>query len=235
MPTPIKKQIRIVIVDDHAVLRMGLQMLIESRDGLQVVGEASNRTETVAVVSREQPDIILLDMDLGAVDGPELIPELRSIAPQARVIIVTGVRDEETHLRAVRMGAMGLVLKDKAEEFLLSAIEKVDAGEVWLSRAMIGTVFTDMLHGGPNRSGPDSERIASLTEREREVIALLAEGIKNKQIADRLFISEATVRHHLTSVFAKLELKSRFELAIYSFRHGLSKIPEPTSSESSNS
>lgn len=224
------KEIRIVIIDDHAVLRMGLRMLIESREGLKVVGEAGDRTETLAVIAREQPDIILLDIDLGGVNGPELIPQMRSIARNARVIILTGVRDEETHLRAVRIGAMGLVLKDKAEEFLISAIERVNAGEVWLSRAMIGNVFTEIFDGGPDLPGPDEERIATLTVREREVISLLAEGLRNKQVAERLFISETTVRHHLTSVFTKLELNGRFELVIYSYRHGLCKIPEPKAS-----
>lgn len=218
------KHIRIVLIDDHAVLRMGLRMLIESREGLEIVGETGSPDEVLAVVTQAQPDIILLDIDLGTANGIELIPQVRTMAPKARIIILTGARDNEVHMRAVRLGAMGLVLKEQADEFLINAIEKVNAGEVWLSRAVIGNVFTELLDQGlEDKADPDADRIASLTPRELEVMALLSEGLRNKQIAERLFISDLTVRHHLSSVFGKLGVSSRFELIMYSHKHGLAK------------
>lgn len=221
-----RDNIRIVLIDDHAVLRMGLRMLIESRTGMEIVGETGEANEAMAVVAQTQPDIVLLDIDLGSTTGIDLIPQIRSMAPQARIIILTGVRDTEIHMRAVRLGAMGLVLKEQADEFLLTAIDRVSAGEVWLSRTVIGNVFAEMLDGGTEEEiDPDAEKIETLTPREREVITLLSEGLRNKQIAEKLFISEVTVRHHLSSVFGKLGVSSRFELIMYCHKHGLVRLP----------
>jgi DNA-binding NarL/FixJ family response regulator len=122
---------------------------------------------------------------------------------------------------------MGLVLKHKAADTVIRAIEKVYAGEVWLDRAMIASILNERAsHSAAPEPQAETPRIAKLTEREREVIRLLGEGIKNRQIAERLHISEATVRHHLTSVFAKLGVMDRFELVIYAFQHGLAKLPQ---------
>jgi len=218
--------IRILMIDDHAMLRTGLRMIIESHMGMVVVGEAENRHESLAAIAMETPDIILLDLDLGDENGLDLLPELIAAVPDARIILLTGLRDPEVQRRAILLGAMGLVSKQKAADTVIRAIEKVHAGEVWLDRAMIATILNDRVN--PNIA-PDQNvealRIAKLTEREREVIRLIGEGIKNRQIAERMFISEATVRHHLTSVFAKLGVTDRFELVIYAFQHGLAKLP----------
>jgi DNA-binding NarL/FixJ family response regulator len=214
--------IRVLLVEDHAVVRAGLRLLIESRRGLVVVGEATNHADALALAAREQPHIILLDLDLGIENGHDLLPRLRTAAEQARVLILTGMRDINAHRQAIRQGALGLVLKEQAPDVLLKAIEKVHAGEVWLDRAMLAGVLSEMVAGGA-RPGSKEARVATLTEREREVIALVNEGLKNKQISDRLSISETTVRHHLTSIFAKLGVESRLELAIFAHRHGLSK------------
>ena len=220
------KDIKIMLVDDHAVLRMGLQMLIESQDGFKIVAEAGNRLDALEEAVKKQPDIILLDLDLGGVDGLELIPQLLASTQKSRIIILTGIRDTEIHERAVHLGARGVVLKDKADDSLLKAIEKVYQGELWLTRVMLGRVFADLVHGERGQSSnPEADKIATLTEREREVIELVAEGLKNKEVANRLFISEATVRHHMTSIFDKLTVSSRLELVIYCYRHGLVKSP----------
>jgi len=215
------------MIDDHAVLRAGLRMIIESRIGMVVVGEAENRRESLAAIAQEPPDIILLDLDLGDENGLDLLPELLTAVRDARIILLTGIRDAEVQRRAILLGAMGLVSKQKAADTVIRAIEKVYAGEVWLDRAMIASILNDRVN--PNVA-PDQNtetlRIAKLTEREREVIRLIGEGIKNRQIAERMYISEATVRHHLTSVFAKLGVEDRFELVIYAFQHGLAKLPQ---------
>ena len=228
------KPIRVLLIDDHAVVRSGLRMLVESHPGLKVAGEAANRTEALAIAKREQPDVILLDLDMNNDNGLDFLPQLLAATRRARVLILTGVRDPEAYSQAIRLGASGLLLKEKAAEILLKAIEKVYAGEVWFDRSIIGSVLTEMSRSGGGRMGglavatrtdPEGIKIASLTEREREVVSLIGEGLKNKQIAARLFISETTVRHHLTSIFDKLDVSDRLELIIYAYQHGLAKAP----------
>ncbi len=221
------RPIRILMIDDHAVLRAGLRMIIESHPGMVVVGEAENRRESLAAIEHEPPDIILLDLDLGDESGLDLLPELLTAVHDARIILLTGLRDPEVQRRAILLGAMGLVSKQKAADTVIRAIEKVYAGEVWLDRAMIASILNDRVGTSvtPDQS-VEALRIAKLTEREREVIRLIGEGIKNRQIAERMYISEATVRHHLTSVFAKLGVADRFELVIYAFQHSLAKLPQ---------
>ncbi len=216
--------IRVLLVDDHALVRTGLSILIAQQPSIVVVGEAENGVEALAYAVREQPDVILLDLDLNGESGLDLLPKLLQAVPQGRVIILTGSRETDAHRHAVRSGAMGLVLKSHASDVLVRAIQKVYAGEVWLDRTIMASVLADI---APNRaeqkqqSDPEQAKIATLTEREREVIALIAQGLKNKQIAQQLFISEATVNHHLTSIFGKLGVATRLELAIYAYRNGL--------------
>jgi DNA-binding NarL/FixJ family response regulator len=121
---------------------------------------------------------------------------------------------------------MGIVLKQQAADLLLKAIKKVHAGEVWIDRSMMSSVLSDVRSERHDEADPEAGKIASLTPREREVIALVSEGLKNKLIGERLFISETTVTHHLSSIFSKLEVSDRLELIIYAFRHGLAKIPK---------
>jgi len=216
--------ITILLIDDHTVMRLGLRLLIENQQGLKVVGEASGRADALKLAEREQPDIILLDLTLPGTDGIDLIPELLAIAKDSRILVLTGVLEPEAHKRAMRLGAMGVVLKEKAPEVLIKAIEKVHEGEIWLDRAMVANVFcATSRFREVKKHDPETAKIATLTEREREVIALIGEGLRNRQIADRLFISEGTVRNHLTTVFSKLEVSDRFELLIYSYRHAIAK------------
>ena len=223
--TPIQI-IRVLLIEDHAVVRAGLRLLIESKPDLMVVGEAANNADALALAAREQPDVILLDLDLGAENGIDLLPGLRTVAGQARVLVLTGMRDVQGHRLAIRRGARGLVHKEQAPEVLLKAIVKVHAGEVWLDRAMLTSVLDEIAVGETRPANSEAARIVTLTEREHEVIALVGEGLKNKQVGERLFISETTVTHHLSSVFSKLEVSDRLELIIYAFRHGLAKMPK---------
>jgi DNA-binding NarL/FixJ family response regulator len=219
--------IRILIVDDHAMLRSGLRMIIEQQERMQVVGEAANSAAALAITKAEQPDIILFDLDLGDEDGFGLLPDLLMAAPNVRVIILTGLRDPAAHRRAVMLGAVGLVLKEKAAETMIKAIDKVYAGEVWLDRTMIASILNAKQQtNGSLQHNAELAKIALLTDREREVIALIGRGWKNKLIAEHLVISEATVRHHLTSIFAKLGVADRFELVIFAYRHALATLPQ---------
>ncbi|MGI8734014.1 MAG: response regulator [Pyrinomonadaceae bacterium] len=215
--------ISVLIVDDHAVVRAGLRMLIDQDPGMKVTGLAGNRSEALAAATSSQPNIIILDIVLGDEDGLSFLPELREVAPNARVLVLTGLRSSDSQRQAMRAGAMGVVLKEHAAEVLIKAIKKVHHGEVWLDRFTMGSVLQEFTE--EKQIDPDKNKIATLTDREREVITLVGEGLKNKQIAARLFISETTVTHHLSSVFSKLEVSDRLELIIYAFRHGLAKLP----------
>ncbi|MDX2034213.1 MAG: response regulator transcription factor [Blastocatellia bacterium] len=218
--------IRILLVDDHAIVRAGLRLLIHREPGLQVIGEVSNGRDALAAVQAEAPDIVLLDLDLGDENGLDLLPLLLESASAPRVIVLTGLRDQQTHQRAVSLGALGIVNKENAQEVILSAIARVHAGEAFLDPKLTASLLAQ-LTGAQNQknSDPEAAKIASLSKRELEVVKLVGEGLKSKEIAGKLFISEITVRHHLTSIFAKLEVSDRVELMLYSYRNGLAQAP----------
>jgi two-component system, NarL family, nitrate/nitrite response regulator NarL len=214
--------IKVMLIDDHAVVRAGLCMLIESHANLNIVAQAGNSVEALIYATQTQPDVILLDLDLDAESGLDLLPELRRVSPHSRVLILTGLKDMENSLQAVRAGAMGIVTKDQAGDILLQAIHKIHAGEAWLDGAVTAKA---LLHLTQAQSVPsidaEAAKIASLTHRERQIIALICEGLKNQLIADRLRISEGTVRNHLTVIYEKLEVKDRFGLIVYAGRQRL--------------
>jgi two-component system, NarL family, nitrate/nitrite response regulator NarL len=230
MPAKEKEPIKVLLVDDHAVVRTALRMLIQSQPGLTMVGEAGNREDALGLSAREMPDIILLDLELDGESGLDFLPELLNTSPGSRIIILTGVRDMEVLHRAVSLGAMGVVGKDNAVDVLIGAIERVHAGEAWLDPSLTARVLSGMSRAGKARhDDPEAAKIATLTEREREVLAIVGEGLKNKEIASRLFISEWTVRHHLTSIFDKLQVSDRVELILYAYRHNLAEPPHRSS------
>jgi DNA-binding NarL/FixJ family response regulator len=219
-----QRPITIMIIDDHVVIRSGLRMLIEHDQRMQVIAQAGNRIEALERAAATRPDVIILDLLLGEEDGLSFLPELCEASPNSRVLVLTGVQSPDAHRRAIRRGALGIVLKEHAAEQLLKAILKVHEGEVWIERSMMGSMIQEL--NKPTQVDPEVTKIKSLTDREREVIALVGEGLKNKQVGERLFISETTVTHHLSSVFDKLDVSDRLELIIYAFRHGLAKIPK---------
>jgi len=218
---------KILIIDDNEDVLFALNLLLEPY--MEQIRVTTQPTRIEHFMTTFHPDVILLDLDLGDgdEDGLNLLPDLLMVVPDARIILLTGIRDPEAHRRAVLLGALGLVLKEKASQTVIHAIEKVHAGEVWLDRGMIASILNERSRGMASQPyDAEAEKIARLTEREREVVALVGDGLRNKQIADQLVISEATVRHHLTSIFAKLGVEDRFELAIYAYRHGLAKLPQ---------
>jgi two-component system nitrate/nitrite response regulator NarL len=223
-PAPVK--IRILIINDQLVVRDGLRMLIENHPGTRVVAMASTRSEALEIIAREPCDLIILDLELGGFSALSFIPQLREAAKNARVLVLTGSRDSETQQRAAQLGAMGVVLKDDAADSLLKAIEKVYRGEAWLDRMTLGSLLWQMSNQDKDLLDPRAKKISSLTERERQVISLIAEGLKNRQIAERLFISPTTVTHHLSSIYSKLGVSDRLELVIYAFANKLAKMPE---------
>ncbi len=222
---PEDKNIRILLVDDHEVVRTGLALIIEKHTNLKIVAQAANRTEAVRLAGAQRPDIILLDLDLGEDNDLETIPLLMETTPESRIIVLTGLRDIEVLHEAMKLGARGIVRKENAAGDVIQAIQEVHEGSAWLERSMMGQLLTDM-SAATSKSDPDDERIRSLTGREREVVVLVGEGLKSKDVADRLFISPTTVRHHLTSIFAKLEVSDRVELMLFAYRNGLAEAPK---------
>jgi DNA-binding NarL/FixJ family response regulator len=225
LPSLVTEALRVLIIDDHVLVRAGLRILLENQPGIAVVGEVSHAAEAMTIITRERPDIILLDLDVAT--DLEVLPALHTITSGARVIVLTGMRDLESHRRAVRLGAIGLVRKEQASEVLIQAIAKVHAGEAWLDRALVASVLREITHlGSVQPADLKMMKIATLTSREREVITLVGQGLKNRVIAARLRIAEATVRHHLTSIFTKLSVVDRLDLVIYAYKHGLSHFSQ---------
>jgi two-component system nitrate/nitrite response regulator NarL len=219
--------VRVLLVDDHVLVRAGLRLLLESQAGYEVVGEAGNRTEALERAAAGRPDIVLLDIDLGRDNGLDFLPEILAAAPGARVLVLTGLRDAELHRRAIRLGARGIVAKEHAAETLIKSVRKVHDGELWLDHAFTAGLISELTAeaGGLRQADPEKARVDALTPREREVVTLVSQGLRNKDIAARLFVSDITVRHHLTSIFAKLEVADRLELVLYAFRNGLATPP----------
>ncbi len=222
---PSEKAIRILLVDEHRIVRAGYRMLIEVQPTMRVVAEAS-RDEAIDIAGRETPDIILLG--LGAdqqnlENDLDLISELAISCPAARVLALNQSDNPDIAEAAAHSGAMGVINKNDSVPTLIKAIEKIHSGEAWFDRSILGAVLgrNPANHANQQRDA----RIATLTARERGVIALIAEGLKNKQIAERLFISETTVTHHLSSIFSKLGVSDRLELVIYAFAHKLARMP----------
>src|SRR5881296_2083840 len=218
--------IRILLIDSQRLFLTGLSSLMASEPGLVVIGQANNRIEALDG-ARLMPDVILLELILENESGLDFLPDLLRIATEARIVVLTATLDFNLHLRAVRLGAVGVVPKTEPSSTLFKAIRKVHTGEVWLNRSIMAAVISDLFResGLEKKPRPEAAKIASLTDRELEVIGLIGEGRKNKQIGERLFISEATVRHHLTSIFDKLGVADRLELMIYAYQHGLATLP----------
>lgn len=210
--------IRLLLVDARALVRAAFACLLNMRPEFQVVGDAGTLPQALALATQERPDVVLLSPQSDGGLGVDAIARVLSAAgPQARVLLVSDTVAPDLHRQALREGAHGGVGTDRPAETLFKAIEKVHQGEVWMERRLVA----DML--GVQDSGPTGERarIGTLTRREREVVSLVCLGLRNKQIADRLTVTDVTVRHHLTSVFSKLGVTDRLGLLIYATRHGL--------------
>ncbi len=222
----IENQIRVVILDEHTLFRAGLRLLVESQPDICVVGEAGDFQEAVKVITQHKPDIILVEMNLPGKSTNEMIPELIEISGHAKIILVTAVCDTQAHMGAVQSGVVGVILKSQPADVLLKAIRKVHTGEVWIDRSMMANLLHKISKNKNNKDhDPESKKIEQLSQREREVLSLIGKGLKNRDIAAELNISETTVSHHLTSIFNKLGVSDRLELVIYAYRYGLAQPP----------
>ncbi|HXX44884.1 MAG TPA: response regulator transcription factor [Candidatus Acidoferrales bacterium] len=213
-----KQAIRILVADDHAIFRDGLRKLLEGADDVQIVGEASNGVECTKMLGKLKPDILLLDLRMPEKDGLGVLEEVNFDTTQTRVIVLTAAEDDRDVVRAMRLGARGVVLKQSASDLLLKSIRKVSEGEIWLDNRMTAEVidaFKKSSESGQRREKP------LLSDREKEIVQLVAQGFRNREIGEKLFISEQTVKNHLHNIFDKLGVSDRLELALYAIHHRL--------------
>jgi two-component system nitrate/nitrite response regulator NarL len=219
---PPAKTIRISIIEDHAIVRAGIRMLIEREAGIEVISEAATATEALATKG-PRPDVILLDISLRTESGLDFLPQLLRHFQTAKVLVLTATEDPDKQLLAIEAGASGVVMKEQAPEVLVKAIHAVSSGEPWIGNALSVAALHKLSRARAEREkvDPEAAKIALLTPREREVIAVVTRGLNGARIARELKISEATVRHHITSILSKLEVSNKLELAVYAFHHGL--------------
>jgi DNA-binding NarL/FixJ family response regulator len=208
--------IRLLVVDDHPVVREGLRSFLGSRDGMEVVGEAGDVDEAIAAAAALRPDVVLLDLVMPGGGGVGALPHLLALSPAPRVIVLTSFGADDQALAAVRAGASGWLGKDVPPSELEAAIRTVHRGGSVLDPAVAGRVLAEVA----NPTGHD-DGLDQLTAREREVLALLGEGLTNKELAARLFVAEKTVKTHVSAVLSKLHLTDRTQAALFAVRHGL--------------
>lgn len=219
MPHAFTAPVRILLADDHAILRAGLRLMLHNVPLLEVIAEATTGRQAVELAESLQPDLVLMDITMPEMNGIEAATEIRRRSPRVRVIMLTMHETEEMLFRAIQAGASGYVLKKAADNELLEAIEQVMRGETFLRPEMTRQVIQDYLTRVD--AGEEANSFEELTEREREVLKLLAEGLTNKQVADELVLSIRTVETHRARILDKLGLKGRAALVSFARRHGL--------------
>ena len=209
--------IRVVLVDDQALFRAGVRMLLASQPDLDVVGEAGDGREAVALVHATRPDVVLMDIRMPVMDGLAATAEILAQPDPPRIVMLTTFDLDEAAARAIRQGASGFLLKDADPEFLLAAIRTVHAG----SSVIAASATRELFEHFAEEPKPVPVQFSALTEREREIFALAARGLSNSEIAAREYLSEATVKTHISRILTKLALRDRVQLVVFAFEHGL--------------
>lgn len=219
---------RVLVADDQTVVREGIVMLLGLLPGIEVVGAAGDGEEAVALVERHHPDVVLMDLRMPRCDGVEATRRIRAAHPETEVVVLTTYADDDSLFPALQAGARGYLTKDAGAEEIARAIADVRSGAAGLS-PQVQLRLLERLSGRGDESGPVAERPADrpgelpdgLTAREAEVLALIAEGLSNAEIAQRLFVSQATVKTHINNLFAKTAVRDRAQAVAYAFRHGI--------------
>ena len=214
-----EKNIRILVADDHTVVREGLRTLIGTEPGMEVIGEAADGVEAVQKAHTLQPDVILLDMVMPRKDGVKVIGEIKRENPAARILVLTSFSDDDKVFPAIKAGALGYLLKNASPQRLLSAIRDVYQGEPTMSPDIASKLMREL-----QRSSDLPPTREPLTEREVEVLCLVAQGLSNQEIADTLIVGEGTVRTHVSNILSKLHLANRTQAALYALREGLAPL-----------
>ncbi len=219
--------IRVFITDDHAIVRKGIRALLATEHEMEVVGEARDGAEAVARVPELKPDVILMDLVMPNLDGIGAIRQITAQQPGARIIVLTSFAADDKVFPAIKAGALGYLLKDSGPQELVQAIRQVYRGEPALDPSIALKVLSELSHPPKEPLTPDP-----LTEREVDVLRLIAEGRSNREIADKLVITEMTVRTHVSNILGKLHLASRTQAALYALRTGLASLDNVSTEES---
>lgn len=212
-------KIKVMITDDHKMVREGIKQLLELNDSISVVGMASNGDECISVLESKKPDLLLLDINMPGKNGLEIIEEIKKLNFNVKIILLTVHNEVDYLLKAVEIGADGYVLKDSGSAELVNAIEIVMSGESYIQPDMIPMLNSKMI-----AKNSDKEKMKNLTKRELEVLVLVSEGMFNKEIADKLSISERTVKNHISSIFKKIDVADRTQAAVFAIRNNLIHI-----------
>jgi NarL family two-component system response regulator LiaR len=220
-----KSSVRVMIVDDHAIVRKGIRALLSEAGGFEVVGEASNGQEAVLRAQESSPDVILMDILMPGMDGIEATRLITSRQPKTRILVLTSFAADNKVFPAIKAGALGYLLKDSSPEELVRAIRQVHRGEPSLHPTIARKLLQEIARPAELQPAPEA-----LTDREMTVLRLIAQGLSNQEIADRISVSEPTVRTHVSRILGKLHVASRTQAALYAVREGLTD-PEEASAE----
>ncbi|MBZ4644858.1 MAG: hypothetical protein PWR27_270 [Petroclostridium sp.] len=215
------RKIRILIADDHSMVRQGLKQIVELEEDMEVVAQASNGEEAVNLAMEVQPDVILMDINMPKVNGIQAIAQLKEKGCSSKVIMLTIHADREYLVKTVQLGAAGYVLKDADSDVLIKAIQSVYKGQSYIQPTMTTELIKEFTKGVSEEHSNKNQNL--LTQREIEVLELIAEGMLNKEIAAKLYISEKTVKNHVSNIFKKLNVSDRTQAAIYAFKHNIKK------------
>jgi len=210
------ENIRVLIVDDHAIVREGQMALIDTEPGMEVVGEAQDGFEAVEMANKLQSDVILMDLEMPRKGGIEAIGEIKAEKPDARILVLTSYTEDEKVYTAIKAGAQGYILKDSSPNEILAAIRQVHQGETSMRPSIAKKLMRELQRSSPT--------VDPLTEREVEILKLVAQGLPNQEIAEQLVISERTVRTHVTNILSKLHLANRTQATLYALREGLTDL-----------
>ena len=214
-------RIRIVIADGHRLFREGMCLILGQEKGIQIVGEAVNELQTINVINELKPDVVLLDITIAKIDGTQVVVPIRQKSPKTKALMLTAALDEAMIFKSLKAGAKGYVSKDSSVSDLTKAIKAVHQGELWIERKLMSRFFDQEAIADSKGGNPHGRTKEGLTPREREVLHFLATGCTNKEIAQDLFISEKTVKTHLSSIFRKLKVTRRLQAILCAIREGL--------------
>ena len=213
--------IRVLIVDDHPVVRKGIKALLTGEEDIEVVGEACNGKEALDQVEKHRPNVILMDLVMPEMDGIEAIQRISTLYPEARILVMTSFAADDKVFPSIRAGALGYLLKDSDPEDLIRMIRQVHRGELSLHPMIAKKIIREL-----NRPPEQPLTPKPLTNREAEVLQLVAQGLENREIAERLTLSEATVRTHISIILSKLQLANRVQATLYALRKGLASLDD---------
>lgn len=219
--TPPNHAIRVLIVDDHTIVRRGIKALLAETEDIEVIGEADNGLEAIRMSKKLEPDVVLMDLLMPKMDGIEATRQVTSQQPNMRVLVLTSFVGDEKIFPAIKAGALGYLLKDSEPGELIRSIHKVYRGEPSLNPSIARKIMKEVLETPSEKPTPDP-----LTAREVEVLQLLAKGLSNEEIAAKLVVSEVTVRTHISHLLSKLHLANRVQATLYALREGLTSLEE---------